>query len=201
MLSTTTTSTTLVGSSTPVAELPGGDAASTTTTLPLAVPTTSALVVSPTTTSTAVAPFALLAPWPPGGAIDARYTCDGDGLSPRLIWTAPPAGTVELALLVTDDDADGFVHWAVAGIAPSAGEVGEGATITGSYEGINGAGSRGWTGPCPPAGGPHTYRFRMFALSQASELPDGYGGDELEQFAGATAVGTAEASGAYTRAG
>ncbi|MET0577678.1 MAG: hypothetical protein ABW122_03405, partial [Ilumatobacteraceae bacterium] len=44
VLSTTTTSTTLVGSSTPVAELPGGDAASTTTTLPLAVPTTSALV-------------------------------------------------------------------------------------------------------------------------------------------------------------
>ena len=51
------------------------------------------------------------------------------------MWTAPPAGTVEMALLVTDDDADGFVHWAVAGIPPSSGENGEGAQITGALEG------------------------------------------------------------------
>ena len=69
--------------------------------------------------------FSLQAPWPTGGAIDARFTCDGEDRSPTLIWTAPPAGTVEMALLVTDDDADGFVHWAVAGIPPTAGEVGE----------------------------------------------------------------------------
>ena len=108
-----------------------------------------------------------------------RFTCDGEDRSPLLIWSAPPAGTVELALLVTDDDAGGFVHWAVAGIPPTAGEVGEGAQITGAIEGRNDFGDPGWSGPCPPAGAPHTYRFTLYALSQQAELPEDFTGADL----------------------
>ena len=104
-----------------------------------------------------------------------------------MTWTAPPAGTVELALLVTDDDADGYVHWAVAGIPPTAGEKGEGATITGAFEGVNDFGNVGWSGPCPPAGAPHTYRFTLYALDQQAELPDGFTGADLEAVAGPAA--------------
>ena len=100
-------------------------------------------------------------------------------VSPLLIWSAPPAGTSELALLVTDDDAGGFVHWAVAGIPAAAGEVGEGAPITGAVEGRNDFGDPGWSGPCPPAGAPHTYRFTLYALSQQAELPEDFTGDDL----------------------
>ena len=105
-------------------------------------------------------------------AIDARFTCDGDDVSPPLSWTGAPAGTVELALLVTDDDADGFVHWAVAGIAPASGRCVEGAGPPGAVAGAERLRRAGWSGPCPPAGSPHTYRFTLYALNQQAEVPD-----------------------------
>lgn len=149
--------------------------------------------------ATAVTPFALQLPSAPGGAIDVRFTCDGEGRSPLLIWSAPPAGTVELALLVTDDDAAGFVHWAVAGIAPTAGEVGEGGQITGALEGVNDFGDPGWGGPCPPAGAPHTYRFALYAFAQQAELPDGFTGGDLLAIAASSNIALAESTATYTR--
>lgn len=155
--------------------------------------------VAPTVAATTLM---LSAPWPDGGVIDARFTCDGEGLSPTLTWTAPPPGTAELALLVTDDDAANFVHWAVAGIPPTAGEVGEGAQITGGVEGRTDFGQPGWGGPCPPtAGETHTYRFAIYALGQQSELPDDFTGDELSALANSTGIAYAEVTGTYTRAG
>ena len=78
----------------------------TTTTAPAGAPVagdveggvgTSAPVTVPATVAPAA--FVLSVPWTNGGVIDARFTCDGADLSPPLTWTAPPAGTVELALL------------------------------------------------------------------------------------------------------
>jgi Raf kinase inhibitor-like YbhB/YbcL family protein len=175
-----------------------------------AVPTTTTTTTSvpdvplgglPTSTTlpatTAAQVFSLQLPWSPGGPIDVRFTCHGDDRSPALAWTAPPAGTVELALLVTDDDANGFVHWAVAGIAPASGDNGEGAQITGALEGRNDFGRPGWGGPCPPAGAPHTYRFRLYALNQQSELPDDFTGADLQATADPTAIAVAESTGTY----
>lgn len=154
----------------------------------------------PGSTLTPAQPFAVTAPWISGGQIEARYTCDGEGVSPSLRWSAPPAGTVELALLVTDDDAPDYVHWAVAGLAPAAGEVTEGATIAGAIEGRNGAGGVGWTPPCPPTPGEtHTYRVTVYALSQQSELPDDFTGVELSALAADTSLEAAEVIGIYTR--
>jgi Raf kinase inhibitor-like YbhB/YbcL family protein len=153
------------------------------------------------TSTTLPGTFALQAPSFPGGVIDGRFTCDGAGLTPALTWTAPPPGTVELALLVIDDDAEGFVHWAVAGIPPSAGSVAEGATITGGSEGVNDFGAVGWDGPCPPSPGEtHRYRFSLYALGQQNELAEGFNGDDLATFANSTAIGYAETTATYTRA-
>jgi Raf kinase inhibitor-like YbhB/YbcL family protein len=154
-----------------------------------------------TASALAGAPLVLTLPWADGGAIDARYTCDGAGASPALSWTAPPAGTVELALVVADDDANGFVHWAVAGIPPTAGQVAEGAAIAGAVEGTNGFGKPGYGGPCPPAGETHTYHFALYALSQQAELPADFTGEDLEQIAGPAALTIADATGTYTRPG
>jgi phosphatidylethanolamine-binding protein (PEBP) family uncharacterized protein len=88
-----------------------------------------------------------------GGTIPVRYTCDGANISPPLRWTAPPRGTKLLSLTVLDPDAPvpgGFVHWRIAKLAPS-------------LRGLPAA-SRGWTGPCPPAGPAHHYRFTLRAL-------------------------------------
>jgi len=148
-----------------------------------------------------LAAFTLQAPWAEGGPIDARFTCDGEDRTPTLTWTAPPAGTVELALVVTDDDAEGFIHYAVAEIPPAAGEVGEGGEITGAAVGLNGFGATGWGGPCPPSGETHTYRWTMYALAQQSELPNGFTGLELQQLGIDAGFASAEVTGTYARAG
>lgn len=177
-------------------------AAMTTTT---STPTTSAAGVPPDVgaassqaAATAAAPFALTAPWSDGGAIEARFTCDGADISPALSWTAPPAGTVELALLVTDDDAGGFVHWAVAGIAPTAGGIAEGGTLPGAVEGETSFGETGWGGPCPPSG-THTYRFTLYALSQQAEVAEGFGASELSVYTDTSSLAVAELTGTYAR--
>jgi Raf kinase inhibitor-like YbhB/YbcL family protein len=167
----------------------------TTTSLP-AVPLED-VATSTAPTTTVAQSFALQPPWAPGGPIDVRFTCHGDDVSPVLVWTAPPAGTVEMALLVTDDDANGFVHWAVAGIPASSGEHGEGSPFAGALEGVNDFGRPGWGGPCPPAGPAHTYRFRLYALSQQAELPDGFTGADLQAIAGPAALAVAESTGTY----
>jgi hypothetical protein len=99
----------------------------------------------------------------PGGTIPVRYTCDGAGGSPPLRWTAPPPGTRSFALTVVDPDAPGgrFVHWVASGI-PATGR-GLAAGRHAPTEGLNGAGGRGWTGPCPPSG-THRYVFTLRAL-------------------------------------
>jgi len=51
--------------------------------------------------------------------IPARFTADGEDVSPPLTWSQTPKGTVELALLVDDPDAPGgepWVHWIVTKI-------------------------------------------------------------------------------------
>ena len=169
---------------------------STSTTL-TGVPPDGALATA--TPSAAAAPFTLTAPWADGGVIEARFTCDGEDISPALSWTAPPAGTVELALLVTDDDAGGFVHWAVAGIAPSASGVGEGAAIPGAIEGVTSFGETGWGGPCPPSGS-HTYRFSLYALSQQAEVSEGFGAADLAVYTDTSSLAVAEVTGTYERA-
>lgn len=179
---TTTTSTTVPGSG-----LDGGAGA----TFP-AVPATSGV---------APAPFTMTLPWAEGAAIDPAFTCDGGDVSPLISWTAPPTGTVEMALLMIDESAD-FVHWAVVGIPPTAGSKPQGTPFAdGAIEGKNSFGNVGYQGPCPPAGAAHTYRFTLYALSQQAELPDDFTGQDLEPVADAAALAVADASGTYARAG
>ena len=40
-----------------------------------------------------------------GAAIPARYTCDGDNVSPPIAWTAVPEGTQSIAVISYDPDA------------------------------------------------------------------------------------------------
>ncbi len=74
--------------------------------------------VEATATTVAVAPFTMVAPWQDGAEIPVLNTCDGDDVSPALSWTGVPDGAVEMALVVTDDNADGFFHWVVTNFDP-----------------------------------------------------------------------------------
>jgi Phosphatidylethanolamine-binding protein len=85
-------------------------------------------------------------------AIPRRHTCDGEDRSPPLWWSAPPAGTRSLVLILDDPDAPGgrFIHWLVWGITPDAGGLAEGELAP--LEGRNDFGTVGYRGPCPPRG-------------------------------------------------
>src|SRR5688500_6860642 len=89
-----------------------------------------------------------------------------DSVAPPLEWSAPPAGTEELALIVEDPDApspEPFCHWLVWGLAPQRGKLLEGETPP--RVGKNAFGNSEWLLPAPPAGDePHDYVFQLFAL-------------------------------------
>ena len=148
--------------------------------------------------------FAMVAPWLDGAAIDPLYACDGDNISPAISWYGVPAGTVQLALVVTDDDAviEGrpFVHWVVAGVSPDDVSIVEGSVPAGAIEAVNSFGEIGWGGPCPPQGDPaHTYRFTLHALAQQVELANATPADQLMGFISDVTFARTELTGTYAR--
>ena len=134
-------------------------------------------IVDPTTTTISKT-LALSGPWPAGGSIDTRFTCRGADLSPGLKWSGVPDGTKELAIIVTDPTANGYVHWVVTGIHPIVSSLEEGKTPDGVVETGNDSGAVGWKGPCPPTG-IHTYRFELHALRQSLTVATGTKGRDI----------------------
>jgi Raf kinase inhibitor-like YbhB/YbcL family protein len=107
--------------------------------------------------------------------INPQYTCDGDNISPPLVWSDVPEGTVELALLFEDPDAPGgtLVQWVLFNIDPSLGGIEEGKLPAGALGGKNDYGRNDWSGPCPPIGKAHRFIFTLLALSEPSGLAEG----------------------------
>ncbi len=132
------------------------------------------------------------------GAIPQQFTCDGDETSPALAFDGIPDDTAEIAVVVRDPDAGGFVHW-VAGLPADTTAIDEGALPAAAVEADNGFGNPGWAGPCPPEGN-HTYEFTVYALSEPSGLS---AGADAEDGAGtvedAPALATATLRGTYER--
>jgi hypothetical protein len=121
-----------------------------------------------------------------GAAIPVRYTCKGGNLSPPLQWTAPPSGTAELALVVDDPDAPGgtFIHWVMAGIPASLRRLEENGVPEGARE------ARDYTGPCPPSGPVHHYRFTLYALGRSAGVQEGT--DPVQAIGAIQAAATAQ---------
>jgi Raf kinase inhibitor-like YbhB/YbcL family protein len=139
------------------------------------------------------------APWREGQAIDPRYTCEGANVAPALSWSAAPAGTVEIAITLTDLDAPTFAHWAIAGLAPETIALAEDTVPIGAYEANNGNGDLGYTGPCPPAGTAHTYVITVHYLGAPTGLDDGAPGNDLMLAIRAAETAFAEVSGTFSR--
>lgn len=130
----------------------------------------------------------------------------GANISPALRWTRPPAGTVELVLIVQDPDVPvgkPATHALAVGIDPSLDGIPENALadpgpIAGIRHGKGALGRRGWAGPMPiRSHGPHAYVFQLFALAQNPGLPDGFAlGDVIAALAD-HALGRARLDGTY----
>jgi phosphatidylethanolamine-binding protein (PEBP) family uncharacterized protein len=133
-----------------------------------------------------------------GGAIPAEHTCSGAGTSPGLSWASTPPAA-ELALVVRDRSAAGFVHWVVTGIDPLVQGFGPGGVPESAVEAANGTGSVGWSPPCPPPGtGPHTYELVLHALPEPLALVPGTPGEEAAQLVEGASSERAALSGVAT---
>ena len=116
-----------------------------------------------------------------GARLPERFTADGAGVSPPLVWSGVPDGATSLALLVEDPDAPALqplVHAVVWGLAPDTGRLEEGALVPdgdgrdGRDIGRNSFFSEGWLPPDPPTGhGEHRYVFQLFALDAGAGDP------------------------------
>jgi Raf kinase inhibitor-like YbhB/YbcL family protein len=160
--------------------------------------TTNVSVVDPNQLGTAPATrsFDVTTVWSDDAPIDPKYSCKGANVSPPVSWSNVPEGTVEIAIVMTDPDANGFVHWAVAGIDPAAGTVAEGAVPATAVQGKNGQGSVGYTGPCPPSG-THTYLMQVYALNNTTGLANGAAGADLIKAIEANATDSVTISGTF----
>lgn len=156
-----------------------------------------AACAAPATTQPTDAPAAALTPTPSfelistafgqGEPIPAKYSCDGEDVSPPLAWGEPPAGTQSLALIMDDPDAPGgtWDHWILFNIPPELRALQEDLPITGKnqdpeaiFVGNNSWGRAGYGGPCPPSG-THRYFFKMYALDTTINLLPGATKQEL----------------------
>ena len=109
-----------------------------------------------------------------GEPIPIKYTCDGEDISPPLIWENVPEEAKSLVLMMVDPDAPGgiFTHWIVYNLPPADIQLPEGVNLKVAFadsvikpqEGLNDFGRIGYGGPCPPPGPPHRYYFRLFAI-------------------------------------
>jgi Raf kinase inhibitor-like YbhB/YbcL family protein len=114
--------------------------------------------------------------------IPARYTADGEGVSPPLHWTEVPSAAASLVLIVEDADAptpEPLVHAIVVDLPAGDGKLGEGELHSphhegaGAHEGRNSLLRSGWLPPDPPNGhGPHRYAFQLFALAAGEPFPE-----------------------------
>jgi Raf kinase inhibitor-like YbhB/YbcL family protein len=104
--------------------------------------------------------------------IPAKYTCDGEGVSPPFEFFDVPRDAVSLVLIVQDPDAPTglFTHWTVWNIDPQLDGIGEGNLPKGAMEGSTSAGKPGYVPPCPPEGA-HRYFFKLFGLTEYLTLP------------------------------
>jgi len=104
-----------------------------------------------------------------GGWIPRLHSCAGADVSPSLEWTDAPAGARSFALIVDDPDAPKgtWLHWLLYDIPAGVHTIAQGARGVG-ISGTNSFKKTGYGGPCPPAGSPHRYYFKLSALDVES---------------------------------
>lgn len=117
--------------------------------------------------------------------IPARFTRDGEKISPPLLFENVPDATKSLALIVEDADSptpSPLCHALVWDIDPRDGTLQEAALDAnaanyrrkGAVVGRNSLLSLGWLPPDPPTGeGPHRYALQIFALDYRPSLQEG----------------------------
>ncbi len=153
--------------------------------------------------------------------IPAKYTCDGDNISPPLQFSDVPAEAKSLVLIVDDPDAPvgTWTHWVMWNIAEDIHQLAENSAPVGAMQGKTSSGQNVYGGPCPPsvdssmatttatttqeeAGPPpgtHRYFFKLYALDSKLSIPSYSQKQDLEKAMEGHIIEKAELVGLYTR--
>jgi Raf kinase inhibitor-like YbhB/YbcL family protein len=136
----------------------------------------------------------------PGDKIPAKYTCDGEGVNPPLIFSNIPENTKSLVLIVDDPDAPVglFTHWVIFNIDPSVKQISEKEEAKIGINGVSSLGQEGYVSACPPSG-QHRYYFKLYALNSMLDLPQGVDRKAVEEAMKDKIIETAELMGVYRR--
>lgn len=135
-----------------------------------------------------------------GEELDPSFTADeDDAVAPPLEWSAPPAGAVEMALLVECPQGSASAvpacQWLVWGLAAQRGKLLEGEVPP--RTGKNARGNSEWLLPDVPEGKQHGYVFQLFALdAPVALLPGATRADVLAAMDGHV-IGAAVLTGTY----
>ncbi len=142
----------------------------------------------------------------PGAALPSKFTCQGESISPALSWAGEPDATRSSTLIAEDPDAPAglFTHWMIFNIPAATHALPEGASPrgnrpVGSAEGKNDAGTVGYSGPCPPAGKPHRYYFKLYALRDNLSLKSGASRVQVNAALKGLILAEAQVMGTYQR--
>ena len=114
-----------------------------------------------------------------GARIPVDFTCDGQEMIPELVLSSPPEGTRSLVILVEDNDAPSgpLTHMVAFNVAPGTRKLASGVELTGVGDsaafGLNDFHVAHYSGPCPPKGEGHRYRFRVLAIDKVLKLTEG----------------------------
>ena len=144
-----------------------------------------------------------------GARLPVRFTADGEGVSPPLLWGDAPPGTMSLALIVEDPDAPALhplVHALIWNMPADERRLPEGAIIRDGAGGENGDVGRnsffseGWLPPDPPTGhGSHDYVFQLFALDEIPDIGGNPGRSALVRAMAGHVLGAGMLVGTYSR--
>ena len=136
------------------------------------------------------------------GVVPAKYTCDGQNISPPLQIAETPENAKSLVLICDDPDAPGktWTHWTVWNIDPTTTEIIEGKTPAGSIQGVTDFGEVGYGGPCPPSG-EHRYFFKLYALDTDLALSYQAKKEDIEKAMEGHVIDQAQLTGVYSRKG
>lgn len=141
-----------------------------------------------------------------GGEIAKKFTCDGEDVSPEITWNGAPDGVQAFALIADDPDAPvgTWTHWVLYDLPASSTRLNEGLPKSeqlpdGSKQGRNDFRKVGYNGPCPPAGKPHRYFFRVYALDRKLDVKAGAARSEVERAMSGHVQAQGEYMGTYRR--
>jgi len=119
-----------------------------------------------------------------GAEIPKKYGYKNLNINPPLKIKGIPQNTKSLTLIMDDPDAIGavgkiWVHWVVWNIEPMA-EIKEDSIPDGAVEGKTDFGEINYGGPAPPDK-EHTYIFKLYALDNKLNLPEGASKSDVEK--------------------